>query len=88
MAATKRRLEETYTFSHTNVLLASDEMGGLFCFYLHFSLGVTVPENLDQLPNGVSTLVERLRTAYPDEHGEGFRTVGVIICNHRVCNYH
>jgi hypothetical protein len=88
MAATKRRLEETYTFSHTNVVLASDEMGGLFCFYLDFSLCVTVTEDLDQLPNGVPTLVEHLRTAYPDEHGEGFRTVGAIIWNHRICNYH
>jgi hypothetical protein len=86
MAATKRRLEENYKFLPTNPLLASDEMGGLLCFYLHFSLSVTVPEDLDQKPNGVATLIGRLRAAYPcEDDGETFRTVGLIDF---VCHYH
>ncbi|KAA8892961.1 hypothetical protein FN846DRAFT_896400 [Sphaerosporella brunnea] len=48
MAATKRRLEENYKFLHTDTLLASNEIGWLFCFYLHFSLSVTVPQDLDE----------------------------------------
>jgi hypothetical protein len=47
MAATKRRLKANCKFSPSHTLLASDEMGGLFCFYLYFSLAVTVTEDLD-----------------------------------------
>jgi hypothetical protein len=78
MAATKRCLEANYKFSPTHTLLASDEMGGLFSFYLYFSLAVTVTEDLDQQSNGVRILVECLRAAYPGEGGETFRTVGAI----------
>ncbi|KAA8893396.1 hypothetical protein FN846DRAFT_896012 [Sphaerosporella brunnea] len=79
MAATKRRLEENYNFSPTDTLLASDEMGGLFCFYLHFSLSVALPEDLDEQPNGVAALIERLRAAYPcKDNGKTFHTVGLI----------
>jgi hypothetical protein len=85
MAATKRRLEENYKFLPTDPLLASDEMGGLFCFYLHFSLSVAVPEDLDEQPNGVAALIGRLRAAYPGEDGETFRTVGPV---YFVCHYH
>jgi hypothetical protein len=85
MAATKPRLEENYKFLPTDPLLASDEMGGLLCFYLHFSLSVTVPEDLDQKPNGVAALIGRLRAAYPGEDGETFRTVGPV---YFVCHYH
>lgn len=85
IAATKRRLEENYKFLPTDTLLASDEMGGLFCFYLHFYLSVTVSENLDEQPNGVAALIERLQAAYPGEDGETFRTVGPV---YFVCHYH
>jgi hypothetical protein len=78
MAAAKHRLEENYKFLPADTLLASDEMGGLFCFYLHFSLAVTVTEDLDQQPNGVAILIERLRAAYPGEDGQTFCTVGAI----------
>jgi hypothetical protein len=84
MAASKRRLEENYQFLPTDALLASDDMGGLFCFYLHFFLGVTIPEDLDQQPHGVAVLVDRLRASYPGDDGEMFRTV----CDfYSVCNY-
>jgi hypothetical protein len=53
MAASKCRLEENYQFLPMDALLPSDDMGGLFCFYLHFFLGVTIPEDLDQQPHGV-----------------------------------
>jgi hypothetical protein len=78
MAATKRCLEANYKFSPTHMLLASDELRGLFCFYLYFSLAVTVTEDLDQQPNEVAIFVERLRAAYPGKGGETFRTVGAI----------
>jgi hypothetical protein len=78
MAAAKDRLKENYKFLPADTLLASDEMGGLFCFYLHFSLAVTVTEDLDQQPNGVAILIERLRAAYPGQDGQTFRTVGAI----------
>ena len=79
MAATKRRLEENYKSSPTDPLLASDEMGGLFCFYLHFSLSVAIPEDLDEQPNEVVALIEHLRAAYPcEDDGETFRTVRLI----------
>jgi hypothetical protein len=75
----KRRLEENYKFLPADTLLASDEMGELFCFYLHFSLAITVPEDLDEQPNGVAALIERLRAAYPGDDGETFRAVGVLL---------
>jgi hypothetical protein len=76
-AAEKRWLDENYKFSSTHSLLASEEMGGLFCFYLHFSLAVTVSEDLDQQSDKVATLIQGLRAAYPGNDGDAFRTVGV-----------
>jgi hypothetical protein len=84
MAASKRRLEENYQFLPTDALLASDDMGGLFCFYLHFFLGVTIPEDLDQQLHGVAVLVDHLRASYPSDYGETFRTVSDF---YSVCNY-
>jgi hypothetical protein len=84
MATSKRRLEENYQFLPTDALLASDDMGGLFCFYLHFFLGVTIPEDLDQQLHGVAFLVEGLRVSYPSADGETFRTVSDF---YSVCNY-
>jgi hypothetical protein len=52
-------------------------MGGLFGFYLHFSLGVVVSENLDQQPDRVATLIQGLRDTYPNDDGERLRTVGL-----------
>jgi hypothetical protein len=77
-AAEKRRLDENYKFAPTHSSLANEEMGGLFCFYLHFSLAVTVSEDLDQQTDRVATLIEGLRAAYSDDDGETFRTVGVL----------
>jgi hypothetical protein len=84
MAASKHRLEENYQFLPTDALLASDDMGGLFCFYLHFFLGVTIPKDLNQQLHGVAVLVERLGASYPSADGETFR----IVCDfYSVCNY-
>jgi hypothetical protein len=76
-AAEKRWLDENYKFSSSHSLLASEEMGGLFCFYLHFSLAVTVSEDLDQQSDKVATLIQGLRAAYAGNDGDAYRTVGV-----------
>jgi hypothetical protein len=76
-AAEKHRVDEHHKFPPTHSLLASGEMGGLFGFYLHFSLGVVVSENLDQQPDRVATLIQGLRDTYPNDDGERLRTVGL-----------
>jgi hypothetical protein len=59
-------------------------MGGLFCFYLHFFMGITLPEDLDQQLHGVAVLVDRLRASYFSDDEETFHTV----CDfYSVCNY-
>jgi hypothetical protein len=76
-AAEKHRVDEHYKFPPTHSLLASGEMGGLFCFYLHFSLGVVVSEDLDQQPDRVATIILGLRDTFPNDDGERLRTVGL-----------
>jgi hypothetical protein len=83
MAASQRRLVENYQFLPMDALLASDNMEGLFCFYLHFFLAVTISKDLDQQLHGVAVLVERLRASYSSADGETFRTVWDF---YSVCN--
>jgi hypothetical protein len=50
----------------TDPLLASSDMGGLLSFYLHFSLGISIPEDTDQQPDKRRVLIEMLRALYPN----------------------